>query len=95
MPVIKGMKSEEDGDFSGTCCFGVIDYPQGGNAFGDAKLLPSGFPILTLLQRIECMSFAYHSPNNPKRSSSLNLIARVAQRCWRKSKLSLGGINTN
>ena len=45
-----------------------------------AKLLPSGFPILIfLLLQIECISFAYHSPNNPKRSSSLNLSGR---RLW-------------
>ena len=51
-----------------------------------AKLLPSGFPILIfLLLRIECMSFVFYSPNNPKRPSSLNpVVARVAQRFWRK-----------
>ena len=62
-----------------------------------AKLLPSGFPILIfLLLRIECMSFAFHSPNNPKRSSSLNpVVARVARRCWRKKLYPylVGGFN--
>ena len=39
-----------------------------------------------LLLRIECMSFTFHSPNNPERSSSLNpVVARVARRCWRKN----------
>ena len=58
-----------------------------------AKLLPSGFPILIfLLLPIECMSFAFHSPNNPKRSSSLNPVsARLARRCWRKKSKSLSG----
>ena len=42
---------------------------------------PSGH--LTL--RIECMSFAFHSPTNPRRSSSLNpVVARVARRFWRE-----------
>ena len=52
------------------------------------KLLPSGFPILIfLLLRIECMSFVFYSPNNPKRSSSLNpLVARVVRRFWIKKK---------
>ena len=44
MPVIKGMKSEEDGDFSGTCCFGVINYPQEGKAFGVRKAAAKWFP---------------------------------------------------
>ena len=54
-----------------------------------AKLLPSGFPILIfLLLRIECVSFVSCSPNNPKRSSSLNpVVARVARRFWRKKRL--------
>ena len=55
-----------------------------------AKLLPSGFLILIfLLLRIECMSFVFYSPNNPKRSSSLNpVIARVARRFWRKKTIT-------
>ena len=44
VPVIKGMKSEEDGDFSGTCCFGVINYPQEGKAFGVRKAAAKWFP---------------------------------------------------
>ena len=51
-----------------------------------AKLLPRGLPILFFLRlRIECMPFAFYSPNNPKRSSSLNpVVARMARRFWRK-----------
>ena len=60
-----------------------------GKASGVRKAAAKCFPILTfLLLRIECMSFAYHSPNNPKRSSSSNpIVARVARRCWRKNEI--------
>ena len=55
-----------------------------------AKLLPSVFPMpIFLLLRIECMPFTYHSPNNPKRWSSLNpVVARVVPGVLEEKKCS-------